>query len=58
MKETHKKQGTKHRTNRGREVFRKKNRKETLSLKKKKQTRKDTLKKTRKKILKKKEVFV
>ena len=33
MKETHKKQGTKRRTNRGREVFLKKNRKETLSKK-------------------------
>ena len=35
MKETHKKQGTKHRTNRGREVFRKKiGRKLSLSKKK------------------------
>ena len=38
MKETHKKQGTKHRTNRGREVFRKKiGRKLSLSKKKNKQ---------------------
>ena len=44
MKETHKKQGTKHRTNRGREVFLKKIGRK-LSLKKTKQTRKDTLKK-------------
>ena len=57
MKETHKKQGTKRRTNRGREVFLKKIGRK-LSQKKPKQTRKDTLKKTRKKILKKKEVFV